>query len=203
MFLRKPSFKAGETVVIASHNLGKISEFKTLLSKYNLKIKTSADLNVKDVIESGKTFEENSILKVKSISNQKVVIGDDSGLCIKSLDNKPGILSARFAKKCGGWEKAMGKIYQDLIRKSDNFSAKFVCSLSIKFLENKIFSYFGEIHGKITWPPKGKNGFGYDPFFIPYSYDKTFGEMNHKEKILIDHRSLALKKLIKSHLEDN
>ncbi|MFL2660644.1 MAG: RdgB/HAM1 family non-canonical purine NTP pyrophosphatase [Alphaproteobacteria bacterium] len=199
----KPSFKSGETVIIASHNPGKIDEFKTLFSKYNLKIKTSAELNVKDVIENGKTFEENSVLKVKSISNQKIVIGDDSGLCVNSLNNMPGIFSARFARECGGWDKAMKRIYQDLIKKSGNFSAKFVCSLSIKFLEDKIFSYYGEIHGEITWPPKGKNGFGYDPFFIPNSYDKTFAEMDHKEKILIDHRSVALKKLIISHLDDS
>lgn len=203
MSLIKPSFKPYDTVVIASHNSGKIVEFKTLLSKYNFKIITSKDLNVKDVVENGKTFEENSILKVKSILNQKIVIGDDSGLCVHGLNNMPGIFSARYAKKSGGWYEAMEKIYKDLVKKSDNFAAKFVCSLSIRFEEDKIFSYQGEVDGKITWPPRGKNGFGYDPFFIPFSYDKTFAEMNHSEKILIDHRSVALKKLIKSHLSDN
>ena len=203
MSLIKSSFKPFDTVVIASHNSGKISEFKTLLSRFNLKIKTSKDLNVKDVVESGKTFKENSILKVNSILNQKIVIGDDSGLCVHGLNNMPGIFSARFAKKSGGWYEAMEKIYNDLLKKSDNLAAKFVCSLSIKFEENKIFSYHGEVNGKITWPPRGKNGFGYDPFFIPFSYKKTFAEMNHSEKILIDHRSVALKKLIKSHLNDS
>lgn len=203
MSSRKPFFKAGDTVIIASHNTGKIDEFRALLSKYNLYIKTSKELGVKDVVENGKTFEENSILKVNSILKQKVVIGDDSGLCVTGLNNMPGIFSARFAKKSGGWNKAMEKIYKDLIKKSNDFSARFVCCLSIKFFDNQVFSYYGEIDGKITWPPRGNNGFGYDPFFIPCSYNKTFAEMNHKQKILIDHRSVALAKLIKSHLNDS
>tara|TARA_B100000242_G_scaffold214037_1_gene155972 strand:- start:105 stop:716 length:612 start_codon:yes stop_codon:yes gene_type:complete len=197
-------FGSGDQIVIASHNEGKINEFKTLLSAYNLKIITSRDLGIQDVEETGRTFQENSLIKVKSIPDNYLAISDDSGLCVNGLGGKPGIFSSRFQKKCGGWFKAMEKIYSDVkTKKIKDFSAKFVCCLSIKFSKNLIYSYLGEINGKIVWPPKGKNGFGYDPFFIPKGHIKTFAEMEHSNKIFIDHRSVALKKLIKLHLDDS
>ena len=197
-------FSSGDKVVIASHNEGKINEFKTLLAAYNLKIVTSRDLGIKDVKETGKTFQENSLIKVKSIPDNYLAISDDSGLCVNSLGGRPGIFSSRFQKKCGGWYEAMEKIYSDVkTRKNRDFSARFICCLSIKFSKNLIYSYLGEIVGKIVWPPKGKNGFGYDPFFIPRGHSMTFAEMEHSNKIFIDHRSIALKKLIKLHLSDS
>ena len=197
-------FSSGDKVVIASHNEGKINEFKTLLAAYNLKIVTSRDLGIKDVKETGKTFQENSLIKVKSIPDNYLAISDDSGLCVNSLGGRPGIFSSRFQKKCGGWYEAMEKIYSDVkTRKNRDFSARFICCLSIKFSKNLIYSYLGEIVGKIVWPPKGKNGFGYDPFFIPRGHSMTFAEMEHSNKIFIDHRSIALKKLIKLHLNDS
>ena len=197
-------FSSGDKVVIASHNEGKINEFKTLLAAYNLKIVTSRDLGIQDVKETGKTFQENSLIKVKSIPDNYLAISDDSGLCVNSLGGRPGIFSSRFQKKCGGWYEAMEKIYSDVkTRKIRDFSARFICCLSIKFSKNLIYSYLGEIVGKIVWPPKGKNGFGYDPFFIPKGHSMTFAEMEHSNKIFIDHRSIALKKLIKLHLSDS
>ncbi len=197
-------FYRGDKIVIASHNEGKINEFKTLLADYNLQIVTSNDVGINDVKETGKSFQENSLIKVKSIPNKYIAISDDSGLSVNSLGGKPGIYSSRFQKNCGGWFEAMERIYSDVkAKKNKDFSAKFICCLSIKLSENHIYSYSGEIEGKIIWPPKGKNGFGYDPFFIPNGYDLTFAEMNHSDKILIDHRSVALKKLIKLHLSDS
>ena len=197
-------FYRGDKIVIASHNEGKINEFKTLLADYNLQIVTSNDVGIKDVEETGKSFQENSLIKVKSIPDKYIAISDDSGLSVNSLGGKPGIYSSRFQKKCGGWFEAMERIYSDVKRKkSKDFSAKFTCCLSIKFSKDLIYSYLGEVKGKIVWPPKGKNGFGYDPFFIPDGYEKTFAEMAHSDKIFIDHRSIALKKLIKLHLSDS
>ncbi len=200
----KNKINQNDILVIASHNKGKIMEFKTLLSKFNFKIVTSGDLNIQDVKETGLTFKENSILKVKSIPDEYVAISDDSGLCVKSLKDKPGIFSSRYQKTCGGWFEAMKKIYNDVssIEKPD-YSAKFFCSISIKLKDKSIFSYSGEINGNLTWPPRGGNGFGYDPFFIPDGYNKTFAEMKHNNKIRIDHRSIALRKLIKFHLTGN
>ena len=197
-------FCSGDKILIASHNEGKIMEFKTLLAAYNLSIITSRDLGILDVRETGKTFQENSLIKVRSIPDNYLAISDDSGLCVNSLGGKPGIFSSRFQKKCGGWLEAMEKIYSDVKKKKTaDFSAKFICCLSIKFSKTLIYSYVGEVKGKIVWPPKGKNGFGYDPFFIPEGHTKTFAEMEHSKKIFIDHRSIALEKLIKLHLSDN
>ena len=197
-------FCRGDKIVIASHNEGKINEFRTLLADYNLQIITSNDIGIKDVKETGKSFQENSLIKVKSIPEKYIAMSDDSGLSVTSLGGKPGIYSSRFQKNCGGWFKAMQKIYSDVKTKNNrDFSAKFTCCLSIKFSKDLIYSYLGEVKGKIVWPPKGKNGFGYDPFFIPDGYEKTFAEMVHSDKIFIDHRSIALKKLIRLHLNDN
>ena len=197
-------FYRGDKIVIASHNEGKINEFKTLLADYNFQIVTSNDVGIKNVKETGKSFQENSLIKVKSIPDKYIAISDDSGLSVNSLGGKPGIYSSRFQKNCGGWFEAMGRIYSDVKRKKiKDFSAKFTCCLSIKFSKDLIYSYLGEVKGKIVWPPKGKNGFGYDPFFIPEGHEKTFAQMAHSDKIFIDHRSIALKKLIKLHLSDS
>ena len=197
-------FSSGDKIVIASHNEGKIKEFKMLLASYNLQILTSRDLGIPDVNETGRTFKENSLIKVKSVSENYLSISDDSGLSVNSLKGKPGIFSSRFQKKCGGWFEAMEKIYSDVkAKKTEDFSAKFTCCLSIKFPKSLIYSYQGEVEGKLVWPPKGKNGFGYDPFFVPKGYNETFAEMEHEKKIFMDHRSIALKKLIKFHLSDS
>ena len=196
-------FYRGDKIVIASHNEGKINEFKTLLADYNLQIITSNEIGIKDVKETGKSFQENSLIKVKSIPDKYIAISDDSGLSVSGLGGKPGIYSSRFQKSCGGWFEAMEKIYSDVKKKNKDFSAKFTSCLSIKFSGSLIYSYLGEVKGKIVWPPKGKNGFGYDPFFVPDGYEETFAEMAHSDKIFIDHRSIALKKLIKLHLSDS
>ena len=187
-------FYRGDKIVIASHNEGKIKEFKTLLADYNLQIITSNDIGIKDVKETGKSFQENSLIKVKSIPDKYIAISDDSGLSVSGLGGKPGIYSSRFQKNCGGWFEAMEKIYSDVkTKKNKDFSAKFTSCLSIKFSKNLIYSYLGEIKGKIVWPPKGKNGFGYDPFFVPDGYEKTFAEWYIPTKYLLTIEVLLLK----------
>ena len=182
----------------------KLKNLKHFLQITTCRLITSNDIGIKDVKETGKSFQENSLIKVKSIPDKYIAISDDSGLSVSSLGGKPGIYSSRFQKNCGGWFEAMERIYSDVkTKKNKDFSAKFTCCLSIKFSKNLIYSYLGEVKGKIVWPPKGKNGFGYDPFFIPDGYEETFAEMAHSDKIFIDHRSIALKKLIKLHLSDN
>ena len=110
-------FYRGDKIVIASHNEGKIKEFKTLLADYNLQIITSNDFGIKDVKETGKSFQENSLIKVKSIPDKYIAISDDSGLSVSGLGGKPGIYSSRFQKNCGGWFEAMEKIYSDVKKK--------------------------------------------------------------------------------------
>ena len=110
-------FCRGDKIVIASHNEGKIKEFRTLLADYNLQIITSNDVGIEDVKETGKSFQENSLIKVKSIPDKYIAISDDSGLSVSSLGGKPGIFSSRFQKNCGGWFEAMERIYSEVINK--------------------------------------------------------------------------------------
>ena len=159
-------------------------------------------LGIDDIDETGKTFEENAIIKVKNVPKGVIGLSDDSGLCIKSLNHEPGIYSARFAQKNGGWLKAMKKLYF-AAQKKDCFAATFHCALALKSKSSEISIFKGEVDGRITWPPKGKNGFGYDPFFIPSNSDKTFGQMPHIKKIFLDHRFKAFKKMAKFHLTDS
>ncbi len=191
-----------KTVILASHNTGKIAEFRALFLKYNVKIQTISMLGIDDIDETGKTFEENAIIKVKNVPKGVIGLSDDSGLCIKSLNHEPGIYSARFAQKNGGWLKAMKKLYF-AAQKKDCFAATFHCTLALKSKSSEISIFKGEVDGRITWPPKGKNGFGYDPFFIPSNSNETFGQMPHIKKIFLDHRFKAFKKMSKFHLTDN
>ena len=193
-----------KTIVLASHNKGKVEEFKSLFAGSSVNLITSSDLGIKDVEETGKTFEENSIIKAESIPNQYIVVSDDSGLCIETLNNKPGIFSARYASKKGGWQNAMKALYEEVLNKNtNNFKATFECVISLRWFDEWIKTFYGSVKGKIVWPPSGGNGFGYDPFFIPLGYKKTFGEMKHSDKIMIDHRFEAYKKLAKAHLVCN
>lgn len=190
-----------DTILVATHNNGKAKEFRELFEKFGVKTIFSRELDLLEPEETGKTFQENSELKARSaLNNGFIVVSDDSGLCVEALDDKPGIFSARWAKKFGSWEGAMENIYQELIKKKNkNFNARYCCSLSIMFSNNDLYTYYGEIKGKISWPPKGKNGFGYDPIFVPNDCALSFGQLSKKKKMSTDHRSKAFKFLIKNH----
>ena len=155
-------------------------------------------LKIKSPKETGKTFSDNSKLKANFFSKfvNFPVISDDSGLCISALKNKPGIHSARLAKKKGGFLLAMKFILKKLENKT-NRKATFVCNLSYKNVNNKIISVEGKINGKISYKILGKKGFGYDSIFIPINKKITFGQMKKSKKIKMDHRFIAFKKLKK------
>ena len=182
-------------ILIGTHNQGKFKEISYLVSKKFKKI-SPLTLKIQSPKETGKTFSANSRLKVNYFANfvDYPVISDDSGLCIKSLKNKPGIFSARLAKKHGGFRKAMKVILKKLINKK-NRSAYFVCSLSLITLKNKIITVEGKISGTISKKILGNKGFGYDPIFIPKNRKLTFGQIPKNKKILIDHRFIAFRKL--------
>ena len=184
-------------ILIGTHNRGKFREISFLLSSKFRKINPTS-LKIPSPKESGRSFVSNSKLKANFFSKyvDYPVISDDSGLCIKALNQKPGIYSARLAKKHGSFLKAMKYILKKMKRKK-NRSATFVCSLSFKTPNRKIINVVGKISGNISYDILGKNGFGYDPIFIPNNYKKTFGEMLKSKKIKIDHRYIAFKKLKK------
>lgn len=194
-------FSKNDVFLVATHNKGKAEEFKDLFSSIGVATLFSSEFKIAEPEETGTTFKQNSIIKARSCSNLGYnVISDDSGLCVECLKGKPGIFSARWSKKYGGWYNAMNFIYQKILEtKSNNFAAKYYCVLSILWKDGSIKTYSGSIVGSIVWPPRGLNGFGYDPFFQPVGGKKTFGEMQRQKKMSIDHRSVAFKKILKHH----
>jgi len=185
-------------ILIGTHNTGKFREISDLLPSKIEKI-SPFKLKIKSPVEYGKTFKENSEIKANFFCKKSnlITISDDSGLEVESLNKKPGIFSARWAKNYGSFDKAMSKILKKIKKKDKGSRAQFVCSLSIKWPSGKIITEIGIIKGNISSNKRGKNGFGYDPIFIPKGYDKTFAEMKYKEKLLLDHRFIAYKKLEK------
>ena len=190
-------------ILIGTNNKGKLREIRGLLPK-SIKIFSTSDFNLKSPTENGHTFKENSLIKSRYFSKKSnlVCIADDSGLEIDCLDRKPGIFSARWAGSKGDFNKAIKRVFRELNRKDKNWKvknikARFVCALSICYLDKIIASVVGKIEGSISNKIRGKNGFGYDPIFIPKKKRQTFGEMKFSSKCKIDHRSMAFKKIKK------
>ena len=188
-------------LLIGTNNKGKYKEIRDLLPKY-IKTYSTSEFNLMSPREDGLTFAENSIIKSKHFSKKTklICLADDSGLEIDILDKSPGIYSARWGGKKGNFKKAINRVYKELSKKDKNWKfkkvkARFICALSICYLDKKIASVSGKVEGLISIKPKGRNGFGYDPIFIPKNKRKTFGEMSSSQKYKIDHRLLHLKKL--------
>ena len=190
-------------IFIGTNNKGKLKEIKGLLPK-SIKIFSTSDFNIKSPVENGLTFKENSLIKSKYFSKKSnlVCIADDSGLEIDCLDKKPGIFSARWAGSKGDFSKAIKRVYKELDKKDKHWKikkikARFVCALSICYLDKIIASVIGKIEGSISNKIRGKNGFGYDPIFIPKKKRQTFGEMDQQKKYRLDHRFVAFTKIRK------
>jgi len=195
--------KKYKEIVIGTNNNGKLREIKDLLPK-SYKISSPKDYKLKSPKENGKTFLKNSLIKAKHFSKKtgKICIADDSGLEISILNNQPGIYSARWGGKKNDFNLAISKIYSKLEKKDKNWrkkkvSAKFICALTIFGLKKKPIQSLGIINGKLSKTKLGKNGFGYDPIFIPKGYNLTFAQMNKSKKYKIDHRAMAFKKIKK------
>ncbi len=196
-------YKKINKLLIGTNNTGKLREIKDLLPK-KIKIYSTLDFKLKSPIENGKTFKENSLIKSKYFSKKTnlICLADDSGLEIDLLNKKPGIFSARWAGKKSNFKKAIAKVYKELLRKDKDWQqkkikARFICALSISYLNKKIICVTGKVEGRISNKPKGKNGFGYDPIFIPNNKKKTFGQMLKSQKYRIDHRYKAFRKIRK------
>ena len=192
-----------KNLLIGTNNIGKLSEIRDLLPKY-IKTLSVLDFNLKSPKENGVSFEENSLIKSKYFSKKTnlICLADDSGLEIDLLDNAPGIYSARWGGKNANFNLAIKKVYKELYKKDKNWKkkkikAKFVCAISISYLDKEIVCKRGVVKGVISPKPKGSNGFGYDPIFIPLKKKITFGQMLKLKKIKMDLRYLAFKKLKK------
>jgi len=190
-------------LLIATGNRHKYEEIKGELDSFDIETIPAFDYDIKEPEETGKTFEENSLLKAKYYSEtlNMPALADDSGLCIEALNGEPGIYSARWARECGSYEKVAQKIQEKLAnKKTQNFNAFFICAITIFGLGDKyknFHSFKGKVEGILKFPPKGNNGFGYDPIFVPKRYNVSFGEMSPVEKKEISHRAIALEQFKK------
>ena len=190
-------------ILVGTNNIGKLKEIRDLLPK-NLEIYSTSDFKIKSPTESGKTFEENSLIKAKYFSKKAkmICLSDDSGLEIDILKGAPGIYSARWGGKKGDFIKAMKRVFKELDNidknwRNKNIKARFICALTIYGSDQKIINSIGKVEGHISNSMKGNNGFGYDPIFIPIGKKITFGEMKSLQKYKIDHRFKAFKKIKK------
>ena len=190
------NIKKISSIVIASHNPGKIREMLPFIKKLNTKIYLAKDFKLKEPKEDGSNFIENALKKSRYVNNKtkKISIADDSGLVIPSLQGKPGIFSSRWAGKEKNFDQAMKKVNSLLYKKKTN--AYYISVLAISWNKKKEKIFIGKIFGNLIWPPRGNLGFGYDPIFIPKGYNKTFGELSNKIKNDISHRVIAFKKLL-------
>ena len=189
-------------ILIGTNNRGKYKEICDLLPN-DVKKHSPKEFNIESPEESGSNFQENSLIKASYFSKKTnmICLSDDSGLQVDLLNGKPGIYSSRWAGSKNDFNLAIEKVFEEMckIKKSwenDN-SAKFICSLTLFWPGGKNYSSQGIVKGKISNVKKGNNGFGYDPIFMPEGYNETFGEMDLKLKMSIDHRFKAYTKIKK------
>ena len=188
-------------LLVATHNQGKVVEFRRMLSLDGVEIVGLADLGIDDEIaETGATFRENALLKASGFARlaQIPTLADDSGLVVDHLNGRPGVLSARYAGEDASDVDRIEKVLSEMNdAANDRRSARFVCALSIADEDgNVVEEVEGVCDGMIASAPRGSNGFGYDPIFQPLGFDQTFGELDSSIKDSISHRSNAIAKII-------
>lgn len=200
-------------LVLATHNEGKLAEFKELLSFTDLEILSAADYALEEPLETGKNFEENAEIKASFVAAKTgcVSLADDSGLCVRALGGAPGVHTADWAKDAFGnrdFMAAMQRVEEALQAcgacEAEQRSASFVSVLCLAWPEGKKLFFRGEVEGQIVWPPRGNLGFGLDGIFLPNGYECTFGEMSSQRKhgwrlgseMALSHRARAFKQLV-------
>jgi len=196
------ALRPGDTLVVATHNPGKLREIETLVAPHGLSVTTAGALGLPEPEETGATFEENAALKALAAASAsgRPALADDSGVCVDALGGDPGIYSARWAGPDKDFGVAMRRV-EDLLNAAgatspERRTARFVAVLCLAFPDGTTEFFRGEVTGRMIWPPRGDNGFGYDPMFVPDGYDITFGEMDPAEKHRISHRARAFAKLV-------
>jgi XTP/dITP diphosphohydrolase len=196
-----------ETLVIATHNAGKLREISALLAPYGGQCISAGSLGLPEPAETGKTFVENALIKARAAAQSAGLpaLADDSGLCVAALGGRPGIYTADWAERqwfegpAGrDWYMAMGKVEGLLCEQGADVdrSCWFACVLAIAWPDGDSAVYEGRVDGSCTWPPRGTLGFGYDPVFVPRGRAETFAELDPEEKHRISHRADAFAKLV-------
>lgn len=188
-------------IVAATHNPGKVKELSALLEPFGFNVVSAGDLNLPEPEETEDTFVGNAELKALAAAkaSDEICLADDSGLAVQALGGAPGIYSARWAGPEKDFSLAMKKVNDALIEEhgpdeEGDRRARFVCVLSVAWPDGHVESFEGEVRGRIVWPPRGENGFGYDPIFSSDGSQQTFGEMDPDAKHAISHRADAFAK---------
>ena len=183
-------------LVVATHNPGKRVELAALLAPFGVAVVGAAELGLPEPEETGDTFVANAELKARAAAHAAKLpaLADDSGLAVTALDGAPGIYSARWAGPSKDFAAAMQRVERELGDNGDR-SAKFVCALTLAWPDHHVENFVGEVEGSLVFPPRGKNGFGYDPIFLPTGGTQTFGEMEPAAKHAISHRARAFAQL--------
>jgi XTP/dITP diphosphohydrolase len=207
-----------KTIVVASHNAGKIREIAELIGPLGFSAKSAAELEFAEPDETGTTFEENAAIKALASAKASGLpaLSDDSGLVIDALDGAPGVYTANWAEREDGtrdFQMAMEKVEKALEERSattaEQRSGRFVSVLCLAWPDGHMEFFRGEVEGAVVWPPRGTQGFGYDPVFQPQGYDITFGEMSSEQKHgwrpgepeALSHRARAFKRFVETCLE--
>ncbi|MBN9143513.1 MULTISPECIES: RdgB/HAM1 family non-canonical purine NTP pyrophosphatase [unclassified Novosphingobium] len=194
-------------IVIATHNLGKLAEMQKMLAPYGLECVSAGELGLEEPEEVGTTFIENALIKARfaAVESGLPALADDSGLCVQALGGRPGVYTADWAERHWyegpegrDWFMAMGKVEGLLCEHGPDVgrAAHFACVLALAWPDGVDAVYEGRVDGTMTWPPRGRLGFGFDPVFIPRGYDQTFAEIPPADKARISHRADAFAKLV-------
>ncbi len=188
---------SGDTLVIASHNTGKVREIAELLRPYAQHFRSAGELGLPEPEETGATFAANAELKARAIAllSGSVALADDSGLTVTALGGQPGIYSARWGGPARDFGLAMTRVNDELGANPDR-SAAFICALSLAWPDGHCETVEGRVDGALVWPSRGDHGFGYDPIFVPTGFDQTFGELAPAVKHRLSHRADAFRKLV-------
>ena len=195
------------SLVIATHNAGKLKEISALLQPYGMNCISAGSLGLPEPAETGTTFVENALIKARAAAEASgiVALADDSGLSVTALDGRPGVYTADWAERQWfegapgrDWYMAMGKVEGMLAEKGPETprDAWFSCVLALAWPDGEHAVYEGRIDGRLTWPPRGTLGFGYDPVFVPAGREQTFAEIDPAEKHAMSHRADAFAKLV-------
>ena len=195
------------SLVIATHNAGKLKEIGALLEPYGVKCISAGSLGLPEPAETGTTFVQNALIKARAAAEASglAALADDSGLSVAALDGRPGVYTADWAERQWfegdpgrDWYMAMGKVEGMLAAQGAGAArdAWFSCVLAIAWPDGESAVYEGRVDGALTWPPRGTMGFGYDPVFVPQGREVTFAELDPEEKHRISHRADAFAKLV-------
>jgi XTP/dITP diphosphohydrolase len=199
-------------LVAATHNAGKLREFGDLLAPYNIEVVSAGALGLPEPEETGDTFEANARLKALAAARAagRPALADDSGLCVAALDGAPGIYSARWAGGSKDFSAAMTRIERELLaaKAPQPWRAHFVSALALAWPDDHVEYFEGRVDGRLVFPPRGTNGFGYDPIFLPDGHSRGFGEMSAEEKhgvpadgsLALSHRARAFQMLARACL---